>query len=70
MDILNVAYTNLKLKKELENISNAYDVWLGAGNTGTVQDFFLAMKGEQGDVSVEQMNTAIADSLSDWGDLT
>lgn len=70
MDLTNVAYTNIKIKKELENIVNAYDVWIAAGNTGTVQDFFLAIKGDQGDVSVEQMNTAINDALTDWGDLT
>ena len=70
MDLTNVAYTNIKIRKELENIVNAYDVWIAAGNTGTVQDFFLAIKGEHGDVSVEQMNVAIGNALSDWGDLT
>jgi len=70
LDLTNVAYTNIKIKKELENIASAYDVWLSAGNEGSIQDFLLDIKGAPGDVSTEQMNTAINNALTDWGDLT
>jgi len=30
------------------NGKSAYDVWLSQGNTGTVQDFFIALEGQQG----------------------
>jgi len=32
---------------------SAYAVWLGQGNTGTIQDFFIALQGQQGVQGVE-----------------
>lgn len=28
---------------------SAYEVWLAAGNTGTIEDFILSIKGDRGD---------------------
>lgn len=39
MDIKSIAYTNSKIKTSLQGIASAYDVWIAAGNTGTIQDF-------------------------------
>jgi len=32
-----------------DNGDSAYQVWLDAGNTGTVEDFFLSLKGDKGE---------------------
>lgn len=46
MDIKSIAYTNIKVKSALESVATslegvttAYDVWIAAGNQGTIQDF-------------------------------
>lgn len=39
---------------------SAYEVWLDAGNTGTVADYLAAIKGDTGEVTTAAMNTAIS----------
>src|SRR5699024_8095937 len=37
-----------ELDSRLAGIESAYDVWLAAGNTGTVDDYLASIRGEQG----------------------
>jgi len=46
-----------------EKGDSAYQVWLDAGNTGTVEDFLLSLKGEKGDMADVSM------TINEFGDL-
>lgn len=39
---------------------SAYELWLEAGNTGTMADYLASLKGDTGEVTTAQMNTAIS----------
>ena len=43
---------------------SAYELWLDAGNTGTVEQYIASLKGAQGEVSTAQMNTAISNAIA------
>ena len=43
---------------------SAYELWLDAGNTGTIEQYIASLKGVQGDVSTAQMNTAISTAIA------
>ena len=58
---------------------SAYEIWLDAGNTGTVADYLAAIKGDQGDITevisyintqglkVYGLITEAASGTVDWG---
>ena len=66
MDIKSIAYTSIKVKSALESVAaslegvtTAYDVWIAAGNQGSMEDYIASLKGDPGDMTAEELDAAI-----------
>src|SRR5699024_3148056 len=66
-----VASLDQSTTDRLDGIATAYDVWLSQGNTGTVDDYFQAIKGDRGEEGpyggTEVTDPQVASWVSDEG---